>query len=146
MITSKSSEATKRRAAPQRGGNVMVETDRRGRGRRAGVPQRALADGVVERRRTPRGRAEATQPVLPERGEAIPQLLSPTEHYRMEMARRANRITGDLATLLAEAKAEYDAHLAMPRPAGKGGRPRKKRRKDDDFDLPEEDALGPEEE
>lgn len=120
------------------------------RGRRAtggGVPARALADGVVERRRTPRTRTESTQPVLPERGETItPPELSPTEHYRVEMERRASRITGDLASLLAEAKAEYEAHLAAPRPAGKGGRPRKKKKAADEFDLAEEDALGPDDE
>ncbi|HEY0972269.1 MAG TPA: hypothetical protein VGE02_14970 [Gemmatimonadales bacterium] len=140
MITSKSTTTTKRRAAPQRGGGVTAE---RGRRTGTGVPARALADGVVERRRTPRTRTESTQPVLPERGETMPALLSPSEHYRLEMQRRGGRVTGDLPTLLAEAKAEYDAQMAMPRPPGKGGRPRKKKPvADDDFDLPEEDALG----
>ena len=105
-----------------------------------GVPRRALADGVVERRRAPRRRG-ATVPepatVEPSGGEELrPMVLSASEHYRRERQRRADREAGDLATLLAEAKAEYEAMLAAPRPAGKGGRPKKRpARKPDDFDL-----------
>jgi hypothetical protein len=55
-----------------------------------------------------------------------PPMLTAEEHYRLERHRRADRLTGDLVALLAEAKAEYEAHINAPRPAGKGGRPRKK--------------------
>ena len=68
-----------------------------------GVPRRALADGIVERRRAPRRRNEPTMPSapsLPMPGEALPALLSASEHYRLEVRRRADRLTGDLATLL----------------------------------------------
>ena len=64
-------------------------------------------------------------------------LISPQEHYRREQRRRSGRTEGDLASLLAEAKAEYEALINAPRPAGKGGRPRKKARVarlDDDDD------------
>ena len=68
--------------------------------------------------------------------ELNPLVLSAADHYRRERQRRADREAGDLATLLAEAKAEYEAMLAEPRPAGKGGRPKKRpARKPDDFDL-----------
>ena len=114
-----------------------------------GVPQRALADGVLERRRVPRRRNEPSvaapaAPTMPARGELLPQLLSPTEHYRVEIERRGGRVgVGDLASLLAEAKAEYEAMLAAPRPAGKGGRPKKKPSpKPDEIELADEDALG----
>ena len=110
-----------------------------------GVPRRVLADGIVERRRTPRRRDEASVPTVPSvasPGEAMPVLLSPTEHYRLEVRRRADRITGDLATLLAEAKAEYEEHLNAPRPAGKGGRPKKKKPAPaDEIVLDDADAL-----
>ena len=117
-----------------------------------GVPSRALADGVLERRRTPRRRnepavARPAAPSMPSRGELLPALLSPTEHYRLEIERRGGRagIAGDLTTLLAEAKAEYEAMLAAPRPAGKGGRPKKKPApKPDEIELSDEDALGDE--
>jgi hypothetical protein len=115
-----------------------------------GVPRRALADGVVERRRTSRRRDEpqaAPGIATPERGERLPDLLSASEHYRLEVRRRADRITGDLATLLAEAKAEYEAHINAPRPAGKGGRPKKKRAAPaTEIELDEADAFGAEEE
>ncbi|HEU4631304.1 MAG TPA: hypothetical protein VFS08_16245 [Gemmatimonadaceae bacterium] len=105
-----------------------------------GVPRRALADGVVERRRTTRRRGATTaapSSVEPAAAEELrPLVLSPSEHYRRERQRRADREAGDLATLLAEAKAEYDAMLAAPRPAGKGGRPKKRpAKKADEFDL-----------
>ena len=106
---------------------ATTKTETRGRG----VPERALADGVLERRRAPRRRNEPSLeppavPTSPGRGERLPELLSPTEHYRVELERRSGRGVGDLAGLLAEAKAEYEAMLAAPRPAGKGGRPKKK--------------------
>jgi len=110
-----------------------------------GVPRRVLADGIVERRRAPRRRDEPTVPASPSvasPGEAMPALLSPTEHYRIEVRRRADRITGDLATLLAEAKAEYEEHLNAPRPPGKGGRPKKKKAAPaDEIELDAADAL-----
>jgi len=112
-----------------------------------GVPRRALADGVVERRRTPRRRNEPalpTGPTVPTPAETLPELLSPSEHYRIELRRRADRITGDLAALLAEAKAEYEAHINAPRPAGKGGRPKKKKAPADEIELDDADALGDE--
>ncbi len=120
-----------------------------------GVPPRALADGILERRRAPRRRDEPSltppaAPSAPARGELLPALLSPTEHYRLEIERRTGRGVGgpgvgDLATLLAEAKAEYEAMLAAPRPAGKGGRPKKKPApKPDEIELSDEDALGDE--
>lgn len=118
-----------------------------------GVPPRALADGILERRRTPRRRNEPSiarpeTPSVPLRGERLPELLSPTEHYRLEIERRTVRGVGgpgvgDLATLLAEAKAEYEAMLAAPRPVGKGGRPKKKPApKPDEIELSDDDALG----
>ena len=118
---------------------------------RGGVPRRALADGVMERRRAPRRRgASVPEPATfePAHGEELrPMVLSPTEHYRRERQRRADREAGDLATLLAEAKAEYEAMLAAPRPAGKGGRPKKRSvRKPDDFDLEHMGDDAPEEE
>lgn len=143
MITSKSGGST-RRTTPQRGGTATAEPTRSGRGRRTGVPTRALADGVIERRRTPRRPVEGP-PTVPDRGESIPVPRSASEHYRTELQRRADRTAGDLAALLAEAKAEYEALLAAPRPAGKGGRPRKKPVVKE-FDLNDEDALGPGEE
>jgi hypothetical protein len=109
-----------------------------------GVPRRALADGVVERRRTPRRRNEPALPTGPTPVEAMPPLLSPSEHYRLELRRRADRITGDLAALLAEAKAEYEAHINAPRPAGKGGRPKKKKAPAEEIELDDADALGDE--
>ena len=114
-----------------------------------GVPRRALADGVVERRRTPRRRNDPSlpaTPVVPSPVERLPELLSPREHYQVELRRRADRITGDLATLLAEAKAEYEAHINAPRPAGKGGRPKKKVKPADEIELDDADALGADEE
>ncbi len=128
-----------------------AKTESRGRG----VPARALADGVLERRRAPRrghepSVARPAAPSAPARGELLPELLSPTEHYRLEIQRRTSRGVGgpgvgDLATLLAEAKAEYEAMLAAPRPAGKGGRPKKKPApKADEIELSDEDALGDE--
>jgi hypothetical protein len=115
-----------------------------------GVPQRVLADGVVERRRTPRRANEASvaappaAPFAPRAGELLPELMSPAEHYRLEMRRRGGRTpgSGDLMSLLAEAKAEYEAMLAAPRPAGKGGRPKKKPApKPDEIELDDADAL-----
>jgi hypothetical protein len=141
MITSKSSGST-RRTTPQRGGATGADAARGGRGRRTGVPSRALADGVVERRRTRRP-AEVPAPT-PELAESTTMPRSARDHYRTELQRRANRMAGDLQTLLAEAKAEYEAHLAAPRAAGKGGRPRKKPLAKDEFDLKADDALGPE--
>ncbi|MHB1224224.1 MAG: hypothetical protein ACYC2G_09315 [Gemmatimonadaceae bacterium] len=97
-----------------------------------GVPLRALADGVVERRRVTRRAEPATitepRPTRPAAvaEDHLPPLLTAEEHYRVERRRRADRLTGDLAALLAEAKAEYEAQINAPRPAGKGGRPRKK--------------------
>lgn len=123
-----------------------AKTESKGRG----VPSRALADGVLERRRAPRRRNEPAvappaMPTRPGRGELLPDLLSPTEHYRVEIERRGGRGggVGDLANLLAEAKAEYEAMLAAPRPAGKGGRPKKKPApKADEIELDDADALG----
>jgi hypothetical protein len=112
-----------------------------------GVPRRALADGIVERRRAPRRRNESavpSGPSLPSAGEAMPELLSASEHYRLEVRRRADRLTGDLATLLAEAKAEYEAHINAPRPAGKGGRPKKKKVPADEIVLDDADAFAEE--
>ena len=123
-----------------------AKTEAKGRG----VPPRALADGILERRRAPRRRnepavAQPAAPTVPSRGERLPELLSPTEHYRVELERRSGRGVGDLATLLAEAKAEYEAMLAAPRPAGKGGRPKKKPApKPDEIELSDDDALGDE--
>lgn len=121
-----------------------------------GVPRRALADGVVERRRTPRRRdepapahglrEESAVPGEAGTGEAgAPALgaLSASEHYQRELRRRADRVAGDLATLLAEAKAEYEAQINAPRPAGKGGRPKKKVAPADEIELSDDDALGP---
>lgn len=122
-------------------------TERRGRGGAGGtIPRRALADGVVERRRAkarggddavpPSGRPDSTLPLLDQNtGDMPPPMLTAQEHYRLERQRRADRLTGDLATLLAEAKAEYEAQINAPRPAGKGGRPRKKPVVVDDDDL-----------
>ncbi len=114
-----------------------------------GVPRRALADGVVERRRTSRRHNEPTvsaPAAPPARGELIPPRLSASEHYRMEVRRRADRQAGDLAALLAEAKAEYEAQINAPRPAGKGGRPKKKPAAPaTEIDLDDADALGLEE-
>lgn len=113
-----------------------------------GVPRRALADGVVERRRVPRRRTEPVgapgPPVCdaPEPGAPALGTLSASEHYRRELRRRADRVAGDLATLLAEAKAEYEAQINAPRPAGKGGRPKKKVAPPDEIELSDEDALG----
>ncbi len=115
-----------------------------------GVPQRVLADGVIERRRTPRRANEASVaappavPSAPPAGDLLPELLSPAEHYRLEMRRRGGRLpgSGDLMSLLAEAKAEYEAQINAPRPAGKGGRPKKKpAATSDDIELEE---FGPE--
>ena len=114
-----------------------------------GVPRRALADGVVERRRTSRRRSEPVVGAPPplSASEPVPLLLSPTEHYRREVRRRADRMAGDLASLLAEAKAEYEAQINAPRPAGKGGRPKKQPAAPAaEIDLADEDALGVEEE
>lgn len=124
---------------------AAVPRERRGsKGAGPGVPRRALADGVVERRRATR-RTEATAPAVgPEpaaAGEELPPArLSAVEHYRLERRRRADRLTGDLETLLAEAKAEYEAHINAPRAPGKGGRPRKKPapRPEDDDDEPDD--------
>ncbi len=120
--------------------------ERRGRRGAGALPRRALADGVVERRRTkargadvitPSGsRANMTRAPLVQQVEALQSpILTAQEHYRLERQRRADRLTGDLATLLEEAKAEYEAHINAPRPAGKGGRPRKKPVVVDDDDL-----------
>jgi len=49
---------------------------------------------------------------------------SPLELYRVEKARRARAMSGDVR--LEEAKAEYQALLAADAAKGKGGRPRKK--------------------
>jgi hypothetical protein len=137
MITS---TRTMRRAT--KGGTATAESPAS-----RGVPRRALADGVVERRRAPRRRNEPavpTGPSVPSPVEPLPQLLSPSEHYRLELRRRADRITGDLSALLAEAKAEYEAHINAPRPAGKGGRPKKKKLPADEIVLSEADAFGEE--
>ena len=44
----------------------------------------------------------------------------------------------------AEAKAEYEAHINAPRPAGKGGRPKKKKAPAEEIELDDADALGDE--
>ena len=137
-----STTRTTRRAT--KGGTTTAEPPAATRG----VPRRALADGVVERRRTPRRRNDPSLPSAPtgpSPGERLPELLSPREHYQLELRRRADRLTGDLATLLAEAKAEYEAQINAPRPAGKGGRPKKKVTPADEIELAEDDALGPDE-
>lgn len=143
MITTKASET---RGTRRTAGSAARETTAtRGRG----VPRRALNDGITERRRTPRRRDEpALSPAAdlaadlatdaPTVLDAPPPALSATEYYRREVERRQQRTIGDLATLLAEAKAEYEAMINAPRPAGKGGRPKKKPAvKKDDFDLEE---------
>lgn len=136
MATTRQDEKARRPGvAPQHEASGL--RDRRGKKPGGGgVPRRALADGVVERRRATRRTEQAapaapTEPSLSARpGVAAedrpPALLTAEEHYRLERRRRADRLTGDLMALLAEAKAEYEAHINAPRPAGKGGRPRKK--------------------
>lgn len=130
-----------REAASTRSGEAA-----RRRGVATGVPRRVLADGVVERRRTARGGHEARPAasgaarMAPIEADIPLALISPQEHYRREQSRRAGRTEGDLASLLAEAKAEYEALINAPRPAGKGGRPRKKAKvhrddEDDDSEL-----------
>lgn len=129
MITTKSS--TTRETRRTTGGTATRESNGNRGGR--GVPRRALSDGITERRRMPRRRNEPSltptadalatgQPAV----EVLPHLRSASDHYRVEMQRRASRVVGDLATLLEEAKAEYEAQINAPRPAGKGGRPKKK--------------------
>lgn len=155
MITVKASgKARRQRVGGSGEGGLDLEPRTRAVGRRGataeatsgvarGVPRRALADGVVERRRTPRRPAEgaavlpASPQLAPEELERLPALLSPEEHYRREQRRRADRVAGDLASLLAEAKVEYEALINAPRPAGKGGRPKKKPKPE----LEEEDSL-----
>mgnify|MGYP001098921966 CR=1 FL=1 len=118
--------------------------DRRGTG--GSIPRRALADGVVERRRASARGAGATTPPGGHSGSVLapldrsiddqePRTLTAEEHYRLERQRRSDRLTGDLEALLAEAKAEYEELINAPRPAGKGGRPRKKPVVADDDDL-----------
>lgn len=139
MITTKTNEARGTRRSA--GSAVREATAARGRG----VPRRALNDGITERRRTPRRRDEpaltnATEvvPATHTTFDALPGDLSAVDHYRMEMERRQRRVAGDLSSLLAEAKAEYEAMINAPRPAGKGGRPKKKPAvKKDEFDLEE---------
>lgn len=136
MATTRQDEKARRPgAAPPHEASGL--RDRRGKQPGGGsVPRRALADGVVERRRATR-RNEPTAPDAPAEPslsahpgaaaeDRVPALLTAEEHYRLERRRRADRLTGDLTALLAEAKAEYEAHINAPRPAGKGGRPRKK--------------------
>lgn len=131
--------------APEREAGEIERRSRRGAG--GALPRRVLADGVVERRRTGGRGADVgidagshLTLMGPSTHEPQPaQLtveLTAQEHYRLERQRRAGRLTGDLPTLLAEAKAEYEAQINAPRPAGKGGRPRKKPVVvDDDDDL-----------
>ena len=138
MITTRSS--TTRETRRTNGGSTVREPGGNRGGR--GVPRRALSDGITERRRTPRRRNEpALTPaadVLAHREPAtdvLPHLRSARDHYRVEMERRAQRVVGDLATLLEEAKAEYEAQINAPRPAGKGGRPKKKPAEKTEFVL-----------
>jgi hypothetical protein len=130
VITTKSSSARETRRTT---GGTTTRSEANGNRGGRGVPRRALSDGVTERRRTPRRRNE---PALTPTVEALatqesamdvlPHLRSARDHYRVEMQRRQRRVVGDLATLLEEAKAEYEAQINAPRPPGKGGRPKKK--------------------
>ena len=145
MITNTSRTPEARRT---NGGTATREPGSNRGGR--GVPRRALSDGITERRRTPRRRNEPTltptaEPTAQQEPgvHVLPHLRSPRDHYRVEMERRANRVVGDLRTLLEQAKAEYEAQINAPRPAGKGGRPKKKPApKPDEIELSDEDALG----
>src|SRR5690606_29019987 len=116
---------------PSKEATEMVTTSKKGAGRRTtkaavaeetglperrgrkpsggGLPRRALADGVVERRRT-RPRDDAAAPSgafsAPSLGrpshsgeDHLPPRLTAEEHYRLERRRRADRLTGDLMTL-----------------------------------------------
>lgn len=125
---------------PAQDGGATERRDRQRAG--GGIPHRALADGVVERRRNGGRGAEAGNVPVSSRSlvdrpydDHQPPELTAREHYQLERQRRADKLTGDLATLLEEAKAEYEAQINAPRPAGKGGRPRKKPVVADDDDL-----------
>lgn len=126
--------------APAQESGVAERRGRRGAG--GNIPRRALADGVVERRRTKARGGEVgtlSSSHLRLLDHSTDELQSPPltaqEHYRLERQRRAAGLAGDLSTLLAEAKAEYEAQINAPRPAGKGGRPRKKPVVVDDDDF-----------
>lgn len=89
---------------------------------------------ATRERTTKRGRREVTSGAVraPEGGElvlvaerpALPGTLSPAALYRAEKARRSAQLP--TTTALEEARREFEQMLKESRPAGTGGRPKKK--------------------
>jgi hypothetical protein len=84
---------------------------------------RAKGKGVAERAERVDSTVEVVERARTERP-ALPPTLSPAALYRAEKARRSAQLP--TTTALEEARREFEQMLKESRPAGTGGRPKKK--------------------